>query len=104
MLADHRDELSSSSFCLILDSSVSLSAGIQSAKDWVSETLGDRILHSTGEDNLFPFESKIVCLCQSIETNNNKYVCMYVCMCAYVCMYTCMYVCIYAVGIQSAGD
>ena len=39
MLADHRDGLSSSSFCLILDSSVSLSAGIQSAGDLVSETL-----------------------------------------------------------------
>ena len=31
MLADHRDGLSSSSFSLILDSSVGLSAGIQSA-------------------------------------------------------------------------
>ena len=40
MLADHRDGLSSSSFfCLILDSSVGLSAGIQSAGDLVSETL-----------------------------------------------------------------
>ena len=39
MLADHRDGLSSSSFCLILDSSVGLSVGIQSAGDLVSETL-----------------------------------------------------------------
>ena len=30
MLADHRDGLSSSSFCLILDSSVGLSAGASS--------------------------------------------------------------------------
>ena len=35
----HRDGLSSSSFCLILDSSVGLSMGIQSAGDLVSETL-----------------------------------------------------------------
>ena len=74
MLADHRDGLLSSSFCLILDSSVGLSAGIQSAEDWVSETPWVRILHSAEEDNLSPFDSKIACLCQSIEINNNKYV------------------------------
>ena len=61
-------------FCLILDSSVGLSAGIQSAEDWVSETLWVRILLSAEEDNLSPFDSKIACLCQSIEINNNKYV------------------------------
>ena len=65
-------------FSLILDNSVALSAGIQSAEDWVSETLWVRILHSAEEDNLSPFDSKIACLCQSIEINNNKYVCMYV--------------------------
>ena len=59
---------------MIRDSSVSLSAGIQSAGDWVSETLWVRILHSAEEDNLSPFDSKIACLCQSIEINNNKYV------------------------------
>ena len=31
-------------------------------------------LHSAEEDNLSPFDSKIACLCQSIEINNNKYV------------------------------
>ena len=35
-----------------------------------------RILHSAEEDNLSPFDSNIACLCQSIEINNNKYVCM----------------------------
>ena len=60
-------------FCLILDSSVGLSAGIRSAEDWVSETLWVRILHSAEEENLSPFDSKIACLCQSIEINN-KYV------------------------------
>ena len=74
MLADHRDGLSSSGFSLILDSSVGLSAGIQSAEDWVSETLWVRILHSAEEYNLSPFDSKIACLCQSIEINSNKYV------------------------------
>ena len=52
--------------------SVGLSAGIQSAGDWVSETLWVRILHSAEEDNLSPFDSKIDCLCQSIEINNNN--------------------------------
>ena len=66
-------------FSLILDSSVGLSAGIQSAGDWVSKTLWVRILHSAEEDNLSPFDSKIACLCQSIQINN-KYVCMYVCV------------------------
>ena len=37
---------------LILDSSVGLSAGIQSAGDSVPETLWFRILHSAEEDNL----------------------------------------------------
>ena len=33
-----------------------------------------QILNSTEEDNLSPFHSKIACLCQSIEINNNKHV------------------------------
>ena len=41
---------------------------------WVSETPWVRILLSAEEDNLSPFDSKIACLCQSIEINNNKYV------------------------------
>ena len=28
------------------------------------------------EDNLSPFDLNIACLCQSIEINNNKHVCM----------------------------
>ena len=60
----------------------------------VSETLWVRILHSAEEDNLSPFDSKIACLCQSIEINN-KYVCMYVCACVYVCMFVCLFVCIH---------
>ena len=81
--ADHRDGLwavSSSFFSLILDSSVGLSADIQSAGDSVSETPWVRILHSAEEDNLSPFDSKIACLCQSIEINN-KYVCICICIC-----------------------
>ena len=73
MLADHRDGLFSSSFCLILNSSVGLSAGIQSARDLVPKILV-RILHSAEEDNLSPSDSKMTCLCQSIEINNNKHV------------------------------
>ena len=48
MLADHRDGLSSSSSCLILDSSVSLSARIQSAGDLVSGTPGSNPAFSRG--------------------------------------------------------
>ena len=33
-----------------------------------------RILHSSEEDKLSPFDSKIACLCQSIEINSNKHV------------------------------
>ena len=87
MLADHKDRLSSSNFCLILDSSVGLSAGIQSTGNWVSETFWVQILHSAEGDKLSPFDSKISCLCQSIGINNNKYVC--VCMCMYICMHVC---------------
>ena len=58
-------------FSLILDSSVGLSASIQSAGDLVSETLV-RILHSAEEDNLSPLDSKIACPCQSFEINNSK--------------------------------
>ena len=52
-----------------------------------------RMLLSAEEDNLSPFDSNIACLCQSIDINNNKHVCMYVCM--YLCMYTYIYIYIY---------
>ena len=61
-------------FSLILDSSVGLWVGIQSAGELVSETSQLRILHSAEEDNLFPFDSKIACLCQSIEIDTKKHV------------------------------
>ena len=67
--------LSSSFFSLILDCSVGLWVGIQSAGELVSETSQLRILHSAEEDDFSPFDSKIACLCQSIEINNNKHVC-----------------------------
>ena len=69
MLADHRDGLLSLICSVILDSSVGLSAGIQSAEDSVPETLV-RILHSADGDNLSPLDSKIAYRCQSIEINN----------------------------------
>ena len=59
----------SSSFSLILDGSVGLSAGIQYAGDSVPETL-DRNLYSAEEDNLSHFNSKITCLWQSMDINN----------------------------------
>ena len=54
MLTHHRDVLSSSSCSLILDTSVALLAGIQSAGYLVSETRV-WILHSTEGNNLSPF-------------------------------------------------
>ena len=76
-------------FSLILDSSVGLSGAFSLLANWC---LGPRvqILHSAEEHNLSPFDLNIACLCQSIEINNNKYVCMYVCM--YICMYISIYV------------
>ena len=62
---------------LILDSSVGLSAGIQSAGDPVPETLV-RISNSAEQDNLSPFDSKIACLCQNIAINNKKHT-LYMC-------------------------
>ena len=73
MLADLRNGLLSSSFSLILDSSVGLSVGIQSSGDLVSKNLV-QILHSAVEDKLCPFDLKITCLCQSIKINNDKHV------------------------------
>ena len=64
MLADHRDGLSGSSFCLNLDSSVGLSASIQSASDLVSGTPGSNPAFSRG--------TLLVSFRQSIEINNNK--------------------------------
>ena len=60
-------------FSLDLDSSVGLSAGIQSAWNSVPKTL-IQILHSAEEDNLSPSDLKIACLCQSIEINKKKHV------------------------------
>ena len=60
MLADHRDGLSSLSFSLILDSSVGLSAGIQSAGELVSETLGSNPAFSRGRQLVsFRFEYRL---------------------------------------------
>ena len=95
MLADHRDGLSSSSF-------LAWSSIAQSVCQWAFSLLAIwclrpwwvRILLSAEEDNLSPFDSNIACLCQSIEINNNKHVCM--CVCVYPCMYVCMYVCMLA--------
>ena len=95
---------------LILDSSVGLSVGIQSAGDSGPETLWVRILHSVEEDNLqqrkttclLSIRISLACARASKLTTTNMYVCMYVCMhaCMHVCMYAecslCMHVCMYA--------
>ena len=75
MLADHRDGLSSSSF--LAWSSIAQSIcqwAFSLLKIWCLRPWCIRILPSAEEDNLSPFDSKIACLCQSIEINNNKYV------------------------------
>ena len=100
MLADHRNGLSSSSF--LAWSSIAQSVCQRAFSLLAIWCLGprDQILHSAEEHNLSPFDLNIACLCQSIELNNNKHVCMYVCMYVciiYVCiMYVCMYVCMHA--------
>ena len=80
-------------FSLILDSSVGLSVGIQSADDSVPETLWVRILHSAEEGNLSPFDSKIAPCARASHQATCMYICMHVCM--YVCMHACRYVRIY---------
>ena len=71
---NHRDGLWCSSFySLILHSSVGLSAGIQSAVDLVSETLGSNPAFSR-ERQLVSFWFEYRLLCPSIEINNNKHV------------------------------
>ena len=75
MLADHRDGLSSSSF--IAWSSIAQSVcqrAFSLLAIWCLRLWWVRILPSAEEDNLFPLDSNIACLCQSIEINNNKHV------------------------------
>ena len=82
---------------LILDSSVGLSVGIQSAGDSGPETLWVRILHSVEEDNLqqrkttclLSIRISLACARASKLTTTNMYICMYVCM--HACMHVCMY-------------
>ena len=75
MLADHRDGLSSSS--VLAWSSIAQSVCQRAFSLLAIWCLGPRvqILHSAEEHNLSPFDLNIACLCQSIEFNNNKYVC-----------------------------
>ena len=87
-------------FNLILDSSVGLRWPFSVLEIWSHRVWN---LHSAEEDNLSPFDSKITCLCQSIEINKNKlvymymYVRMYVCMNVYVWMSecACIFVCMF---------
>ena len=74
MLADHRDELSSSIF--LAWSSIAQSVCQRAFSLLAIWCLGPRvqILHSAEEHNLSPFDLNIACLCHSIEINNNKYV------------------------------
>ena len=89
MLADHGDGLSSSSF--LAWSSIAQSVCQRAFSLLAIWCLGSRvqILLSAEEHNLSPFDLNIACLCQSIEINNNKHVCMYVCM--YIMYIFCAY-------------
>ena len=77
-------------FSLMLASSVGLWVGIQSAKEWVLQTPG---FESWSHQRRGAFNSEIVYLCQSININNNKYVCMYLCI--FDCMHLFMYLCLF---------
>ena len=74
MLADHMDGLSSSNF--LAWSSIAQSVCQQAFSLLANRCLRpwDRILHSSEENNLSPFDSNITCLSQSIQINNNKHV------------------------------
>ena len=56
--------------CIISMSFIGIGAIIRYS---ASQTYQLQILHSAGEDTLFPVDSKIACLCQRIKINN-KYV------------------------------
>ena len=74
-------------FSLILDSSVGLSASIQSDGELVSGATGSNPAFSRGTQLVsFRFEYRL----PEPEHRNEQQTCMYVCMC--VCMYVCMYV------------
>ena len=51
---------------------------------WFQRPFWVRILHSGEEHNLSPFDSKIACLCHSIEINSNKYIYIYIYIYIYV--------------------
>ena len=72
---------------LILDSSIGLWVGIQSADDLVTQTSKIRILHSAEEDNLSPFNSKSLPCAMVQSKSNYKNVCLHVCMCVTIRRY-----------------
>ena len=66
-------------FSLILDSSVGLSAGIQSAKDWVSETPGFESCSQQRKTTcLLSIRKSLACARASKLTTTTMHVCMYV--------------------------
>ena len=70
MLTHHKEGLLSLNLGLILDNSVDLWVGVQSANNLGSQTSQLRILHLAEDDNWSLFNSKTVCLCQSFKINN----------------------------------
>ena len=93
MLADHRDGLLGSSFCLILDNSVGLWVGTQSVGDFVYQTSEVRVLPLAEEDNLSHFVWKTACLCQRIKIDN-KHVLYCIMYCVLYCVLHCIVLCI----------
>ena len=83
MLADHRGGLSSSGF--LAWSSIAQSVCQRVFGLLTIWCLGPRvqILPSAEEHNVSPFDLNIACLCQSIEINNNKKVCLSI-KCCYI--------------------
>ena len=74
MLADHRDGLSSSSFCLILDSSVGLSVSIQSACDLVSGAPCSNPAFSSRTQLVLSIWISLACARASKLTTTNMYI------------------------------
>ena len=77
----HRDGLSTSGFSLILDSSVSLWVGIQSAGELVSQALGfESWSHQREPMCLLSIRKSLACARASWLTTTTIYVCMCACM------------------------
>ena len=97
-------------FSLILDSSVGLSAGIQSAEDWVSETPGFESYSQQRMTTCFlSIRKSLACARASKLTTTNMYIYTYIYVYIYIFMFQVLSLILdssvgLSASIQSAGD